>query len=46
MSEPVWPRGKGVRLVRPQFESASALLPLQKLWSVGHCLVTVSITIN
>ena len=31
-SEPVWPSGKAEG---PRFESASALLLLKKLWSVG-----------
>ena len=35
-SEPIWPRGKalGWKAEGPRFESASALLSLQKLWSV------------
>ena len=34
-SEPVWPSGKALGLVSGlRFESASALLSLQKLWSV------------
>ena len=49
LREPVWPSGKalGWYAEGPRFESASALLSLQKLWFVhGHCLVTVSLTIN
>ena len=46
--EPVWPSGKalGWEAEGPRFESASALLSLQKLRSAGHCLVTLSLTIN
>ena len=38
--EPVWPRGKalGRYAEGPRFESASALLSLQKLWSVDTVL--------
>ena len=38
--EPVWPSGKalGWQAEGPQFESASALLSLQKLWSVDTVL--------
>ena len=40
-SEPVWPSGKalGWKVEGPQFESASALLSLQKLWSVNTVLL-------
>ena len=40
--EPVWPSGKA----GPRFESASALLSLQKLWSVDAVFVALSLTIN
>ena len=45
--EPVWPSGKtsGLYAEEPQFESASALLSLQKL-SYADSLVTLSHTIN
>ena len=38
--EPVWPSGKalGWYAEGPRFESASALLSLQKLWSVDTVL--------
>ena len=48
--EPVWPSGKalGWKAEELRLESISALLSLQKLWSVDmwHCLVTLSLTIN
>ena len=44
-SEPVWPSGKACRQRSPQFESASALLSLQKVVVCGHSLVTLSLTI-
>ena len=45
---PVGPSGKALLgWLGPRFESASALLSLQKLWSVETVLfVTVSLTIN
>ena len=45
--EPVWPSGKvGTEAEGPRFDAASALLSLQKLWSVDtQCLVTLSLTI-
>ena len=45
--EPVWPNGKplGWQAEGPRFDSASALLSLQKLWSVDS-LVTFSLTID
>ena len=46
----VWPSGKALGLVSTEglrFESASAILSLQKLWSVDTVLlVTLSLTIN
>ena len=36
VGEPVWPSGKASE--GPRFESASALLSLQKLWSVDTVL--------
>ena len=38
--EPLWPSGKayGWQAEGPRFESASALLSLQKLWSVDTVL--------
>ena len=40
LSEPVWPSGKalGWYAEGPRFESASALLSLQNLWSVDNVL--------
>ena len=40
LCEPVWPSGMALdwKVERPQFESASALLSLQKLWSVDTVL--------
>ena len=39
--EPVWPSGKalGWKAEGPRFESAPALLSLQKVVVCGHCLV-------
>ena len=47
-SEPVWPSGKvlGWWTGTHWFESASALLSLQKLWSVDTVLWLLSLTIN
>ena len=45
----MWPSGKalGWKAEGPRFESASALLSLQKFWSVDTVLiVTLSLTIN
>ena len=45
----VWPSGKvlGCYAESLRFESASAVISLKKLWSeLGHCLVTLSLTIN
>ena len=46
--EPVWPSGKalGWSAEGPRFDSASALLFLQKVEVCGYCLVTLSLTIN
>ena len=46
--EPVWPSGKalGWQAEGPRFESALALLSLQNVVVCGHCLVTLSFTIN
>ena len=49
LGKPVWPSSKAIGWYEaegPLFESASALLFLQKLWSVDSCLVTLSFTIN
>ena len=45
--EPVWPSGRAVgwKAEGPRFESASALLSLQRLW-LWTQLVTLSLTIN
>ena len=46
--DPVWPSGKALGWYTEghRFESASAVLSLQKLWSVDTCLVNLSLTIN
>ena len=39
--EPVWPSNKGITISRLRFDSASAVLSIQKLFVVcGHCLIS------
>ena len=46
--EPVWPSGKALswKAEGPRFESASALLCLQKLWSVDTVLALIAAHLN
>ena len=43
--EPVWPSGKALA-EGPRFDSTSALLSLQKLWSVDTVFVVLFLTVN